>query len=334
MERTGFSYDFPHDSLLSVGDLNPLDVQMIFERARQHFEAARRGEKDTGALKGLTQINLFFENSTRTLASFEIAAKRLGADVVNFAAGSASISKGESLDDTALTLTAMRPDILVVRHKAAGAAAHFARVTRVPTINAGDGAHEHPTQALLDAFTLTRRWGEIGGRRILIVGDILHSRVARSNVSLLNLLNAEVRLCGPATLLPADADRWGVSVFHDLDEALEGCDAVMALRIQKERMTGGLIPSDREYAALWGLNHARLERAAPDCLIMHPGPMNRGVEIDGALADDPDRAVILEQVESGVAVRSAILELVTGRAPNQTIADMRTHALDGREDGA
>ncbi|MBL4539737.1 MULTISPECIES: aspartate carbamoyltransferase catalytic subunit [Oceanicaulis] len=334
MERTGFAYDFPHDSLLSVGDLNPLDVQMIFERARHHFDAARRGDKQGDTLKGLTQINLFFENSTRTLASFEIAAKRLGADVVNFAAGSASISKGESLDDTALTLAAMRPDVLVVRHKSAGAAAHFARVTGVPTVNAGDGAHEHPTQALLDAFTLTRRWGEVGGRRILIVGDILHSRVARSNVSLLNLLNAEVRLCGPATLLPADADRWGVTVFHDLEEALEGCDAVMALRIQKERMTGGLIPSDREYAALWGLNEARLERASPDCLVMHPGPMNRGVEIDGALADDPDRAVILDQVESGVAVRSAILELITGRAPNGAIADMRAHDMDGLGDGA
>jgi len=334
MARTGFAYDFPHDNLLSVGDLNPLDVQMIFERARHHFDAARAGHKDTGTLKGLTQINLFFENSTRTLASFEIAAKRLGADVVNFSAGSASISKGESLDDTALNLTAMRPDILVVRHKATGAAAHFARVTGVPTVNAGDGAHEHPTQALLDAFTLTRHWGDLGGKRILIIGDILHSRVARSNVSLLNLLNAEVRLCGPATLLPADADRWGVSVYHDIEEALEGCDAVMALRIQKERMAGGLLPSDREFAALWGLTHARLERAAPDCLVMHPGPMNRGVEIDGALADDPDRAVILEQVESGVAIRSAILELITGRAPNQTVDDMRTHDMDGRGDGA
>jgi len=334
MERTGFTYDFPRDSLLSVGDLNPLDVQMIFERARHHFDAARHNEENTRTLAGLTQIHLFFENSTRTQASFEIAARRLGADVVNFIPGNASISKGESLNDTALTLAAMRSDILVVRHRAAGAAAHFARVTGVPTINAGDGAHEHPTQALLDAFTLARRWGGIGGKRILIVGDILHSRVARSNVSLLNLLHADVRLCGPATLLPADADRWGVSVFHDIDEALEGCDAVMALRIQKERMTGKLTPSDREFATLWGLTHQRLERAAQDCLIMHPGPINRGVEIDEALADDLDRTVILEQVESGVAVRSAILELVTGRAPNQSIADMRTHDVDDRRDEA
>jgi aspartate carbamoyltransferase catalytic subunit len=179
----------------------------------------------------------------------------------------------------------------------------------------------------LDAFTLTRHWGDIGGKRICIIGDILHSRVARSNISLLNLLNAEVRLCGPATLLPADADRWGVTVFHDLDEALQGCDAVMALRMQKERMSGGLIPSDREFAALYGLTHARLDIASPDCLVMHPGPMNRGVEIDGALADDPERAVIMEQAEAGVAIRMAILELVTGRAPNQ-------HYQDGVEDGA
>ena len=306
MSRAGFAYDFPHASLLSVGDLNPLDVSMIFERASTHFDLNRsRADRDR-TLNGLAVVNLFFENSTRTLASFEMAAKRLGAGVINFSAGSASISKGESLADTALNLNAMNPDVMVVRHHAAGAAAFFAAVTRAAVINGGDGAHEHPTQALLDAFTLTRRWGDIGGKRICIIGDILHSRVARSNVSLLNLLNAEVRLCGPTTLLPADADRWGVSVFHDMDEALEGCDAVMALRMQKERMSGGLIPSDREFAALYGLNHARLERAAPDCLVMHPGPMNRGVEIDGALADDPDRTVILEQTEAGVAIQDGI----------------------------
>jgi len=317
MTGAGYSYDFPHQSLLSVGDLNPLDVRMIFERAEAHFTANRSGDRLGRTLDGLTLINLFFEPSTRTLASFEIAAKRVGADVVNFSAGSASISKGESLEDTALTLAAMRPDILVVRHSAAGAAAYFEAVTGLATVNAGDGAHEHPTQALLDAFTLTRRWGEVANRRILIVGDILHSRVARSNVSLLNLLNAEVRLCGPATLLPADADRWGVSVFHDLDEAVDGCDAVMALRVQKERMSGGLIPSDREYHALYGLSHRRLEAARPDCVVLHPGPMNRGVEIDGALADDRSRALILEQVEAGVAIRMAVLELIAGRAPGQ-----------------
>ncbi len=328
MSRPGFAYDFPHSSLLSVGDLNPLDVSMIFERASLHFEANRRKEPRERTLDGLAVVNLFFENSTRTLASFEMAAKRLGADVINFSAGSASISKGESLADTALNLNAMNPDVMVVRHKAAGAAAYFAKVTGAAVVNGGDGAHEHPTQALLDAFTLTRHWGDIGGKRICIIGDILHSRVARSNISLLNLLNAEVRLCGPATLLPADADRWGVTVFHDLDEALEGCDAVMALRMQKERMSGGLIPSDREFAALYGLNHARLDVALPDCLVMHPGPMNRGVEIDGALADDPERAVIMEQAEAGVAIRMAILELITGRASNQRYVD------DGTGDGA
>ncbi|GGE50289.1 aspartate carbamoyltransferase [Marinicauda pacifica] len=316
MGRARFAYDFPHRNLLSVGALNPLDVSMLFKRAGEHFERNRTPDKKIDALRGLSQINLFFEPSTRTLASFELAGKRLGADVVNFSAGNASIKKGESLADTAETLAAMRPDLLVVRHASAGAAAFFAEVTGISTINAGDGAHEHPSQALLDTFTLTRRWGEIGGKRIAIVGDIAHSRVVRSNVSLMNLLNAEVRLCGPSTLLPANADRWGASVFHDLDEALEGCDAVMALRIQRERMGAGLIPSEREYAALYGLTHDRLELANPDCVVMHPGPMNRGVEIDAALADDPERSVILDQVESGVAVRMAILEMLAGQAPN------------------
>lgn len=318
MSRTGFAYDFPHTSLLSVGDLNPLDVQLIFERATHHFDANRARSHPEKTLSGLLLVNLFFENSTRTLTSFETAAKRLGAEVINFSAGSASISKGESLADTALNLNAMNPDLTVIRHQAAGAAAFFAGVTGSSIVNGGDGAHEHPTQALLDAFTLTRHWGEVGGRRICIVGDILHSRVARSNISLLNLLNAEVRLCGPATLLPADADRWGVKIFHRLDEAVEGCDAVMALRMQKERMSGGLIPSDREFAALYGLTHERLAAANPECLVMHPGPMNRGVEIGGALADDIERAVILEQAEAGVAIRMAVLELLAQRSPGQT----------------
>lgn len=318
MSRTGFAYEFPHTSLLSVGDLNPLDVQLIFERATYHFDANRARSQQEKTLAGLLLVNLFFENSTRTLTSFETAAKRLGAEVINFSAGSASISKGESLADTALNLNAMNPDLTVIRHQSAGAASYFAGVTGSSIVNGGDGAHEHPTQALLDAFTLTRHWGEVGGRRICIVGDILHSRVARSNISLLNLLNAEVRLCGPATLLPADADRWGVKIFHRLEDALEGCDAVMALRMQKERMSGGLIPSDREFAALYGLTHDRLALAAPECLVMHPGPMNRGVEIDGALADDIERAVILEQAEAGVAIRMAVLELLARRSPSQS----------------
>jgi aspartate carbamoyltransferase catalytic subunit len=318
MSEAGFSYAFPHRDLLGVSGLNPLDVRIIFERAERHLARNAGRDKKGASLKGLTQINLFFEASTRTLASFELAGKRLGADVVNFSAGNASIKKGESLADTAETLAAMRPDLLVVRHSSPGAAKFFSELTGVSTVNAGDGAHEHPTQALLDVFTLTRRWGEIGGRRIAIVGDILHSRVARSNVSLMNLLNAEVRLCGPATLLPADADRWGATVFHDLDAALEGCDAVMTLRIQRERMAGGLIPSEREYAALYGLTHDRLEAAQPDCLVMHPGPMNRGVEITSALADDPERSTILDQVEAGVAIRMAVLELIAERSGERT----------------
>ncbi|PWE16469.1 aspartate carbamoyltransferase catalytic subunit [Marinicauda salina] len=321
MPRATFSYDFPHRNLLSVGDLNPLDVQMLFDRAGEHFERNRTRDKKLDSLRGLTQINLFFEPSTRTQASFELAGKRLGADVVNFSASSSSTKKGESLADTAGTLAAMRPDLLVVRHSSPGAAAFVADIAGVATVNAGDGANEHPTQALLDAFTLTRRWGEIGGRRIAIVGDILHSRVARSAVGLFNLLNAAVRLCGPATLLPDDADRWGATVFHDLDRAVEGCDAVMALRIQRERMAPGLIPSEREYHALYGLTHDKLETARPDCLVMHPGPMNRGVEIDSALADDPERSLVLEQVECGVAVRMAILEMLAGRAPNMRWSD-------------
>jgi len=314
MGRTDFTYAFPHEHLLSAGDLNPLDLELIFDLADGHLARNRTDAKKTAALKGLTQINLFFEASTRTLASFELAGKRLGADVVNFSAGSASLKKGESLADTALTLAAMKPDLLVVRHGAAGAAAFFAQVTGIATLNAGDGAHEHPTQALLDIFTLTRRWGEVGGKRIAIVGDILHSRVARSNVALLNLLNADVRLCAPATLMPADVDRWGVSVFHDLDEALEDCDAVMTLRLQRERMSGGFIPSAREYAAVYGLDHERMARCKPGALVLHPGPMNRGVEIDGALADDPQISLVLDQVEAGVAVRMAVLELLAGRS--------------------
>ncbi|WP_019962153.1 aspartate carbamoyltransferase catalytic subunit [Woodsholea maritima] len=321
MSADPYAYTFPHSDLLSVGGLNPIDLQMIFTRAEEHFARNQGEDKKLGTLKGLTQINLFFEASTRTLASFELAGKRLGADVVNFSAGNASIKKGESLADTALTLAAMKPDLLVVRHGSAGAARFFAQTTGIATVNAGDGAHEHPTQALLDSFTLIQRWGDVAGRRIAIVGDILHSRVARSNIALLNLMHAEVRVCGPATLLPGDIDQWGVSVFHDLDQALEGCDAVMTLRIQRERMSNGLLASEREYGALYGLNHQRLEHAKPDCLIMHPGPMNRNVEISSALADDPDISLILDQVESGVAVRMAILELLAQKAPSMTWQD-------------
>ncbi|MFY0637344.1 aspartate carbamoyltransferase catalytic subunit [Maricaulis maris] len=310
MSRAEFSYDFPHRHLVSVADLNPVDIQIIFERAAHYLAANRTPDKRSDALRGLTVLNLFFEASTRTQGSFEVAGKRLGADVVNFAVASSSASKGESLSDTARTLAAMKPDIMVVRHSATGAPQFLAERTGLSVVNAGDGMHEHPTQALLDSFTLSQHWGSVGGRRILIVGDILHSRVARSNIGLLNILGAEIRLCAPPTLLPSDVDQWGCDVFHDLDEALKGCDAVMALRQQRERMSGGFVPSEREFFHLFGLTHERLEVASPDVLVMHPGPMNRGVEIHTKLADDPDRSVILEQVESGVAVRMAILELI------------------------
>lgn len=265
MTRAAFSYDFPHRHLLSVADLNPVDIRIIFERATHWLTVNRTPDKVSDALKGLTVLNLFFEASTRTQGSFEMAGKRLGADVVNFAVARSSTAKGESLSDTARTLAAMRPDIMVVRHSATGAPAFLAERTGLAVVNAGDGMHEHPTQALLDSFTLCRHWGEVGGKRILIVGDILHSRVARSNIGLLNILGAEIRLCAPPTLLPPDVDQWGCDVFHDLDDALRDCDAVMALRQQKERMTGGFVPSEREFFHLFGLTHERLEACSPTC---------------------------------------------------------------------
>jgi len=310
MTRAAFSYDFPHRHLISVADLNPVDLSIIFERA-EHWRAINRTRrKSSDALAGMTVLNLFFENSTRTQGSFEMAAKRLGADVVNFALAHSSAAKGESLADTARNLAAMQPDILVVRHSATGAPQYLADRTHMAVVNAGDGMHQHPTQGLLDVFTMTRHWGSVGGRRILIVGDILHSRVARSNIGLLSMLGADLRVCAPPTLLPGDIDQWGVDVFHDLDEALVDCDAVMALRQQRERMSGGFIPSGREFFHLFGLSRERIARAKPDVLVMHPGPMNRGVEIHSDLADDPKHSVIMEQVENGVAVRMSILELI------------------------
>lgn len=313
MGQGDYSYTFPHRGLLAASALNRVDLEIIFDSARTHLLRNRETDKKHASLKGLTVINLFFEASTRTLASFEIAAKRLGADVVNFSAGNASLKKGESLADTAYTLAAMRPDLLVVRHQSPGAAAFFQQTTGVSTLNAGDGANEHPTQALLDLFTLTEQLGDVGGKCIAIIGDILHSRVARSNVALLSLMNADIRLCGPASLLPADSDRWGASVFHSVEAAVEGCDAVMVLRLQRERMSAGLIPSAREYAALYGLDHNRLSLANEGCIVMHPGPMNRGIEITSALADDTNISLILDQVEAGVAIRMAMLELLAGR---------------------
>lgn len=310
MTRAAFSYDFPHRHLISVADLNPVDISLLFERAAHWRKINKTTRKSSDALAGMTVLNLFFEASTRTQGSFEMAAKRLGADVVNFAIAHSSAKKGESLSDTARNLAAMQPDILVVRHSATGAPRYLAERTHLAVVNAGDGMHQHPTQGLLDVFTMTRHWGSVGGRRILIVGDILHSRVARSNIGLLSMLGADIRVCAPPTLLPPDIDQWGVEIFTGLDEAMKDCDAVMALRQQKERMAGGFVPSGREFFHLFGLSHERIARAKPDVLIMHPGPMNRGVEIHSKLADDPKHSVIMEQVENGVAVRMAILELI------------------------
>ena len=257
--------------------------------------------------RGRTQINLFFEPSTRTQASFELAGKRLGADVLNMSVGHSSVSKGETLLDTAMTLNAMRPDVLVVRHSAAGAAALLAQKVACAVVNAGDGAHEHPTQALLDALAIRRAKGRLQGLRVAICGDVVHSRVARSNIALLNTMNATVRIVAPATLVPSAAEEMGVEVFADMDEGLDGCDVVMMLRMQNERMDGRFVPSTREYARWFALSETRLARAKPDAVVMHPGPMNRGVEITSRVADGT-RSLIATQVEMGVAVRMAVME--------------------------
>ena len=289
----------------------PQDITFLLDEA-EHWAALGRGQnKHDGRLAGLTQVNAFFENSTRTLLSFEIAGKRLGADVVNLHAAASSVKKGETLLDTALTLNAMRPDVIVIRHESSGAVALIAEKVDCPVINAGDGRHEHPTQALLDALTIRRRKGRIGGLKVAICGDILHSRVARSNFHLLNALGAEVRVVAPPTLMPAAVERFGVTAFHDMADGLAGVDVVMMLRLQLERMDGAYVPSTREYFRRYGLTRARLAAASPEVLVMHPGPMNRGVEIDSAVADDIQRSAITEQVEMGVAVRMACLDVLT-----------------------
>ena len=259
-------------------------------------------------MRGRTQINLFFESSTRTRTSFELAGKRLGADVINMSVEGSSIKKGETLIDTAMTLNAMQPDLLVVRHDESGAVALLAQKVDCAVINAGDGSHAHPTQALLDALTIRRRKGRLAGLTVAICGDILHSRVARSNIELLTTMGAAVRVVAPPTLLPAAIERLGVAVHHDMRQGLETCDIVMMLRLQIERMHGSFVPSTREYYRFYGLDYEKLSVAKPDALVMHPGPMNRGIEIDTALADDIDRSLIREQVEMGVAVRMACLE--------------------------
>ena len=294
--------------LLGIEGLNPVAVTSLLDLAESYVLLNRSGKTQRDLLRGRTLINLFFEESTRTRTSFELAGKRLGADVINMSVATSSVSKGETLLDTAATLNAMRTDLLVVRHPQSGAPALLAQKVDAAVINAGDGTHEHPTQALLDALTIRRRCGRLEGLTVAICGDVAHSRVARSNLLLLSMLGNFVRLVGPPTLIPAEIESLGATVHHDMAEGLAGADIVMALRLQRERMTRGLIPSAREYFAFYGLDREKLAHAKPDALVMHPGPMNRGVEIDSDIADDPLRSVIKEQVEMGVAVRMAVLE--------------------------
>ncbi len=302
---------FPHRHLLGIAGLQPHEISYLLDEAEQWVALNRSTAKHDDRLSGLTQINAFFENSTRTLLSFEIAGKRLGADVVNMHAAQSSVKKGETLIDTAITLNAMRADVIVIRHGASGAVALIADKVDCPVLNAGDGRHEHPTQALLDALTIRRRKGSIAGLRVAICGDVLHSRVARSNILALTSLAAEVRVVAPATLMPPAIEAMGVEAFTDMNAGIEGADVVMMLRVQNERMEGDFIPSAREFHALYGLTYERLKRAKPDALVMHPGPMNRGVEIASNVADDVNRSVIAEQVEMGVAVRMACLDVLT-----------------------
>ncbi|WP_199087456.1 aspartate carbamoyltransferase catalytic subunit [Bosea sp. ASV33] len=306
---------YPHRHLLGIEGLSHLDIEALLDRAENYVSLSRQVEKKTATLRGRTQINLFFEPSTRTQASFELAGKRLGADVMNMSVASSSVKKGETLIDTAATLSAMRPDIIVVRHHAAGAVNLLARKVGCSVINAGDGAHEHPTQALLDALTIRRNKGRIQGLTVAICGDILHSRVARSNIILLNALGAQVRLIAPTTLLPPGIERMGVEIFTDMNKGLEGADIVMMLRLQLERMNGAFVPSAKEYFRYYGLDQEKLARAQADALVMHPGPMNRGVEISSAVADGA-QSLIREQVEMGVAVRMAVLDALAQHLPN------------------
>ncbi|MFZ4602280.1 MAG: aspartate carbamoyltransferase catalytic subunit [Alphaproteobacteria bacterium] len=299
--------------LLSIADLDRVEAQALLDRAETFVPFVESRVKKSDVLRGRTLINLFFENSTRTQSSFELAGKRMSADVVNMSVRQSSVSKGETLIDTAATLNAMNPDILVVRHASSGAAQLLARKVDCAVINAGDGAHEHPTQALLDALAIRRRLGAVEGVTVAICGDILHSRVARSNVALLSLLGARVRLIGPPTLLPAGVDRWGAEVFTDMRAGLAGADVVMMLRLQLERMQGAFTPSPREYFWFYGLDGEKLALAKPGALVMHPGPMNRGVEIDSSVADDPSVSLIETQVGMGVALRMAVLESLAAR---------------------
>ena len=301
--------------LLGIEGLSSEDIAGLLDLAEEFVALNRQIEKKRASLRGRTQVNLFFEASTRTQSSFELAGKRLGADVMNMSVSSSSMRKGETLVDTAITLNAMHPDIIVVRHHASGAVELLARKVDCSVINAGDGSHEHPTQALLDALTIRRNKGRIEGLTVTICGDILHSRVARSNIMLLNTLGARVRVVAPSTLLPPGIERFGVDVFRDMREGLHNADIVMMLRLQRERMNGSFVPSSQEFFHYFGLDERKLGYAKPDALVMHPGPMNRGVEIDTAVADGA-QSLIREQVEMGVAVRMAVLEALSRNLPN------------------
>lgn len=305
---------FPHRDLTGLAELAPWELLFLMDEAQQWVELNRSASKRDERLHGLTIINAFFENSTRTLLSFEIAGKRLGADVVNMHAAQSSVKKGETLIDTAMTLNAMHADAIVIRHQSSGAVQLIADKVDCPVLNAGDGQHEHPTQGLLDALTIRQTKGEIAGLIVVICGDILHSRVARSNIHCLTTLGAQVRVCAPPALMPAGIMQMKVTPYHDFDAALVGADVVMMLRLQQERMSGQFIPSPREYRHLYGLTLERLARAKPDALVMHPGPMNRGVEIDSNVADLPGRSAITRQVEMGVAIRMACLDVLTRKA--------------------
>ncbi len=306
---------FPHRHLLGIEGLSPPEISLLLDRAESYVEQNRQADKKKSVLSGRTIINLFFESSTRTRTSFELAGKRLGGDVINMSVGTSSIKKGETLIDTAMTLNAMHPDVLVVRHSESGAVKLLSEKVNCAVVNAGDGSHEHPTQALLDALTIRRRKGRLAGLLVAICGDVVHSRVARSDIHLLSTMGARIRLIAPRTLVPTAVERMGVEVFDDMEAGLEGCDIIMMLRLQTERMHGGFLPSVREYFRFFGLDYEKLAKAKDDALIMHPGPMNRGIEIDSEVADDFGRSVIREQVEMGVAVRMACLETLTQNLP-------------------
>lgn len=299
----------PKRDLLGIEGWDKASLLRILDKADEYVEKNRAGEKKSSILKGKTVINLFYENSTRTRTSFELAGKRLGADVINMSVATSSVKKGETLIDTAMTINAMHPDFIVVRHPESGAVQLLSEKVHCCVVNGGDGSHEHPTQALLDALTIRRRRGGFDGLTVAICGDVLHSRVARSNALLLNALGAKVRFIAPPPLMPSHPRTLGAEPFYNMREGLRDCDIVMMLRIQTERMDKNFLPSVREYFHLYGLSKDKLALAKPDALIMHPGPINRGVEIDSELADDINRSVILDQVEMGVAVRQAVLEL-------------------------